>query len=224
MTSTHPEITAMLRACHAIAEQLTDLDGVAWRAEIPKRDHVYWCELFSTKPDERLRVEQDADPHRYAISTIHLKAPPGYGCMVIIPSEYRTRELGDPARSITCSATRSAASIAGDIRRRLLPGSRTFWTWEREELERYADQTNAQNAAKARLIGAGGGMVEEHYYPRADRLDLAEYYATGNHGIGGEVEHVGRDTADFRITRVPLHVAEKMLAVLSEYAHRKPGD
>lgn len=119
-------------------------------------------------------------------------------------------------KSITVSASKSAAQIAGDISRRLLPAHVAYVKVQRERLQAHNEYEGRVRVLRDELLaalGAAGSPLER---------DDTEIYLHLTDGYGSM--RVSDRTVNFNRFSVPGDVAVKIARVLAKEARRQASD
>ncbi|MFC9434760.1 hypothetical protein [Nocardia sp. NPDC057030] len=191
-------MTILLETAHRIAEEL----GAGWRAE---RGYMVRAHVLLHGPDtETLTILDGDDSHRRTEhGRLHISAD--YG-------ELRPHlNSGEGRDRITVASHRSAAEIAAEITRRLLPDYTTTLGLCRTRARAHARQQARYQATRNVLCEA----LAPAQLVRDDRISFDDY----GDDIRGEVRVLSCGTAEFTLSVSTAHALELAHSIAARRAH-----
>jgi len=188
----------LARGTTLLVEMTRTLDGGAWA--IVQRDHMRYLE----KDGKQILIRPDLQKRRLQLVGVTPRLP--------ATAPYR---VGAVAPSITVSIDRSAAAVARDVERRLLPKQEAAVAEQAQSVAKWQASTDSLEAFAQRLAAAAGSSVDAIGRGSGRDYRRISLY-TGTMAIGGKVEIGSATSARFEISVSGAANAERIAALLHE--------
>jgi len=148
---TNPHLMYLM-AC--VAEELSNIDGNSWEV------NAFYAHAVSMKRADGVSLFVICERLDYLTETLkgkRLEISGSYPRNLFGRHYSETIPMGESLPKITLSATRTAAAIANDIQRRILPDVIEHTKKAREWVKRDQDRNDSQETILAAVIKAGDG-------------------------------------------------------------------